>query len=37
LELFAKNVRRYGLWLDDLLEMKEAIDSATNEVGNEPK
>jgi hypothetical protein len=32
LELFAKNVRRYGLWLDDLLEMKEAIDSATNEV-----
>jgi hypothetical protein len=34
LELFAKNVRRYGLWLDDLLEMKEAIDSATNEVGN---
>jgi hypothetical protein len=37
LELFAKNVRRYGLWLDDLLEMKEAIDSATNEVGNESK
>ena len=37
LELFAKNVRRYGLWLDDLLEMKEAIDSATNEVKSEDK
>lgn len=35
LELFAKNVRRYGLWLDDLLEMKEAIDSATSEEKNE--
>jgi len=30
LELFAKNVRRYGLWLDDLLEMKKAIDFVTN-------
>jgi len=37
LELFAKNVRRYGLWLDDLLEMKEAIDSATSEDKNEEK
>lgn len=35
LELFAKNVRRYGLWLDDLLEMKEAIDSATSEEKDE--
>lgn len=32
LELFAKNVRRYGLWLDDLLEMKEAIDSAEQKI-----
>jgi len=25
LEVFAKNVRKYGLWQDDLLDMKEAI------------
>jgi hypothetical protein len=37
LELFAKNVRRYGLWFDDLLAMKEAIDSARNEAVNELK
>lgn len=31
LELFANNVRRYGLWCDDLLDMKEAIDAAPHE------
>lgn len=32
LEIFAGNVRRYGLWLDEFLELKDAIISAP-EVG----
>lgn len=28
LEVFAENVRRYGLWCDDLLEFKDAIIAA---------
>lgn len=28
LEVFAKNVSRYGLWQDDLITLKEAIDSS---------
>lgn len=28
LEVFTKNVRRYGLWCDDLLELKDAIIAA---------
>ena len=28
LEVFAENVRRYGLWCDDLLELKDAIIAA---------
>jgi hypothetical protein len=30
LEVFTKNVRRYGLWLDMLTDLKEAIDRANN-------
>lgn len=37
LELFAKNVRHYGLWLDDVFALKEAIDSATNKEVDETK
>ena len=28
LEVFSENVRRYGLWCDDLLELKDAIIAA---------
>lgn len=34
LEIFASNVRRYGLWCDDLMELKEAISAAPEEVSD---
>jgi hypothetical protein len=33
LEVFADNVRRYGLWCDDLLELKDAIIAAPDTGG----
>lgn len=33
LEVFADNVRRYGLWCDDLLDLKDAIISAPDTGG----
>jgi len=33
LEVFADNVRRYGLWCDDLLELKDAIIAAPETGG----
>lgn len=33
LEVFADNVRRYGLWCDDLLELKDAIIAAPSNPG----
>ena len=35
LEVFAANVRRYGLWCDDLLELKDAIIAAPSPGGGD--
>jgi len=35
LEVFAANVRRYGLWCDDLLELKDAIIAAPETGGSD--
>ena len=33
LEVFAKNVSRYGLWQDDLIMFKEAIEELNGGTG----